>query len=459
MISISSKNFIWNYWATKFLLATILISSCSTPKEIGEDLFSVEVGINYTDTISIQSSTILLDSIYSDHSNALLLGSYYRPEIGTIEASFFSQLSNTDSLTADENSIYKGLKLGMIYSFNIGDASKEQSFTIHQLTDTLDIYQPYFSDQEVNYDPTPLATINFKPNVFKYRTSIGDTLIYDTLVLDMDEAFGRKLFDYYKTPNFAAGGKRFRQNFKGLYFKSNNTDKNASILSFNPGTTVFQLSYRKAPSDTVDKKITYYFALNDFFGKETQTRNTVFKVDRSDSYISNLTNLGLPVPATDTRNMSFISAAGKMAAVVDIPYLKQLAKDKNIAVNRAELMVPIVDDFDLNYMMATLNLARIGADNKIKRSNGFVQGIAEEGSSSTVASANYTANTKSFNFNVTTLVQNIISGKERDSKFLIIPPISTQVNGKVGIKAIQPTYAAINSAKIKLRIYYSYLPK
>jgi hypothetical protein len=460
MTSISSKNFIWNWWATKLVFALIFFTSCSTPKEIGSELFSVEVGVNYTDSITVESSTVLLDSIYGDHSNVLLLGSYSRPDIGTIESSFYSQLSNTDSINADANSIYKSFKMGLVYSFYIGDTSKTQSFTIHQLTDTLDIRKSYLTTEEVGYDPNPLASINFKPNVYKYRTAIGDTLIYDTLYVDLtNTAFGQKMFDYYKKTDVSAGGYRFRQDFKGLYFKTNNTDKASSIVSFNPGTSVFQLSYLKAPTDTTQKKITFYFALNDFFGNETQTRNAVVKLDRSQSYINNLVTKGSTLKSADTRHMTFVSSAAKLGTIINLPYLSELAKDKNIAINKAELIVPIVDGFDLNFMMSTMNLAKLNSDNTLKNVNGSIVAIPAEGSSSTIASSGYDVPTNSFSFNVTTLVQNIISQKEPETKFVILPTISTQLNGKNGLKLIQPTYAAINSTKIKLKVYYSYIPK
>lgn len=459
MTSISSKNFIWNWGKVSILFIFLVLSSCSDPKEIGSELFSVEVGVNYTDTITVKSSTVLLDSIYADHSNSLVLGSYFRNDVGEIKTSFFSQISNVDSLNADANSVYQSLKLKLVYSFYIGDTNKSQSFTIHQLKDTLKISDPYFTNQEVGYDPNPLASVSFQPSVYKYRSIVGDTVVFDTLLIELNEQFGRKLFDYYKTPTTAVGGLAFRRDFKGLYFRSTNNDKNAAVLSFNPGTSLIELSYLKSPSDTTVKKINYYFALNDFFGGETQTRNTVVEIDRSQSYLPNLTRQGQLIPSENTRNTTYVSAGFKLATLIDLPYLTSLTNDRNIAINKATLEVPIEEGFDLNYMMATLNLAKVNADNTLRKVNGSIVGIAEEGSTSSIASSGYDVPTNSFIFNVTSLVQNIISKKETQTKFMITPIISAQLDGKNGIKMIQPTYAPINAAKVKLKLYYSYVPK
>ena len=64
MTSISSKKPTWNWLAIKWLgIISLFLTSCDAPKEIGADLFSVEVGLNYTDTLTIKSATVLMDSI------------------------------------------------------------------------------------------------------------------------------------------------------------------------------------------------------------------------------------------------------------------------------------------------------------------------------------------------------------------------------------------------------------
>lgn len=66
MTSISSKKLTLKWPALKWLgIISLFLSSCDDPKEIGSDLFSVEVGLNYTDTLTVNSSTVLIDSVYT----------------------------------------------------------------------------------------------------------------------------------------------------------------------------------------------------------------------------------------------------------------------------------------------------------------------------------------------------------------------------------------------------------
>jgi len=56
MTSISSKKRTWKCPAIKWVgILSLFLASCDTPKEIGDDLFSVEVGLNYSDTLTIMS--------------------------------------------------------------------------------------------------------------------------------------------------------------------------------------------------------------------------------------------------------------------------------------------------------------------------------------------------------------------------------------------------------------------
>ena len=116
MTSISSKKLTLRWPALKWLgIISLFLSSCDDPKEIGSDLFSVEVGLNYTDTLTVNSSTVLIDSIYTGANNSLLLGSYFHPELGYVTSDVFAQIANADTLNSKENSILDSLKISLLY--------------------------------------------------------------------------------------------------------------------------------------------------------------------------------------------------------------------------------------------------------------------------------------------------------------------------------------------------------
>ena len=159
MISNFSKKCTWNWLAINCIcVLTLLVSSCDTAKEIGSDLFSVEVGLNYTDTLTIKSSTIQLDSTYTSGPSAFLFGSLKDPNIGQVSSNFYTQMSNVDTLKAKDNSVLGSAKLYLVYSSFRGDTTKLQTMKIYKLTDTLSRLVPYFSNTVKGYESKPIKT-------------------------------------------------------------------------------------------------------------------------------------------------------------------------------------------------------------------------------------------------------------------------------------------------------------
>src|SRR5688572_8225489 len=78
------------------LVVTMIFSACSEPDAIGIDVQPKgdQPGVFYTDTISIEASTIREDTLRSDEGVAAfnLVGSYTDPVFGLSNASFYSQI-------------------------------------------------------------------------------------------------------------------------------------------------------------------------------------------------------------------------------------------------------------------------------------------------------------------------------------------------------------------------------
>ncbi|MEY2895054.1 MAG: hypothetical protein RIS42_773, partial [Bacteroidota bacterium] len=146
MTSISSKKRTLNWPAIKWLgIVSLFLASCDAPKEIGADLFSVEVGLNYTDSLRVTSSTVLMDSIQTGANNTFLLGSFAHPVLGTFESSVFTQVANADSLFAKDVSILDSLKMHLVYKNFQGDTNQLQTLQIYKLKDSLSLSTDYFT--------------------------------------------------------------------------------------------------------------------------------------------------------------------------------------------------------------------------------------------------------------------------------------------------------------------------
>lgn len=456
MISISSKNCIWNWPAIKWVgILSLFLTSCDLPKEIGSDLFSVEVGLNYTDSLSIHSSTVLIDSIYTNQTGAFLVGSHQDPILGTIAASAFTQIANVDTLKSTEASILDSLKMSLIYQSFVGDTTQKQTISIYRLKDSVSRAVDYFNTSTLAYDPTPIGTHSFFPRPIKAKTANGDSLKYDTLSFKMNASFAKELLGKYTDKSVAAGGAAFRDYFKGMHIKSTSAGK-AAILGFTPTYSMMTLHYHN-PNDTVKYAVNYYFSLSTALVAEIHGRFNQLNISRSGA-LANLKKPGDLVPASQSNMVTYVQSGTGLATKLEIPYLLNLKGNKNVAINKAELVIPAADSYELSRTLGTLSLVETDASNRtLKNSYGLRYLLTEGGTGA--QSASFNTASQSYSFNITTAIQNIIANNKKNFAILVTSPLTSNSGGYSRIIGDNIRYVPLNANKIKLKVYYTYIAK
>lgn len=458
MISNFSKKCTWNWLAINCIcVLTLLVSSCDTAKEIGSDLFSVEVGLNYTDTLTIKSSTIQLDSTYTSGPSAFLFGSLKDPNIGQVSSNFYTQMSNVDTLKAKDNSVLGSAKLYLVYSSFRGDTTKLQTMKIYKLTDTLSRLVPYFSNTVKGYESKPIKTFSFYPRPIKRYIADGDTVSMDTLIVDLSKELGKELMGYSSSAETNSGGSSFRKVFKGLYFE-NASAADGAVVSFSSNYSRLDLRYT-TPGDTNKYFVPFHFALSTYSQTEVLAKYNYFMFNRNGSLISNLKSPGQSVASTLTNNKSFVQKGLGLATKLTIPYLAKLKNNKYIAVNKAELIVEPSSDVPADLRLDKLSLVRgnSGSNRPLRSAYGLSYFLSEGASGFNTAT--YNSSTKTYTFNITSLVQNIISGRELTDEILITPEISAISSSETGFVGDQINYVALNAFKTKIKLYYSFINK
>lgn len=459
MISNFSKKCTWNWLAINCIgLLVFLMSSCDTAKEIGSDLFSVEVGLNYTDTLTVQSSTISLDSTYTSGAAVFLFGSLTDPNIGRISSNFYTQISNVDTLRAKDNATLGAAKLYLVYSSFRGDTTKLQTMKIYKLTDTLSRLVPYFATTVKAIEAKPIKTFSFYPRPIKRYIADGDTISMDTLVVDLTSEIGKELMSYSLDANTRGGGPGFRKVFKGLYFE-NSSSPNGAIVSFNSNSSRLDLTYTN-PGDTTKYKVPFYFALSTFNQSEVLAKYNAFTANRDGSLLAGLKSHGQAVPAAQTQNKTFVQKGTGLATKIKIPYLNKLKENKFIVINKAELIVEASSDVPSDLLLTKLSLVRgHPGKNRPLRFTGYgLSYFTSEGGTS-YNTASYNSATKSFTFNITSNVQNMISGREVTDEILITPEVLAISSAETGFVGDQINYVALNAFKTKVKLYYSFVNK
>jgi Domain of unknown function (DUF4270) len=457
MTSISSKKRTLNWPAIKWLgIVSLFLASCDAPKEIGADLFSVEVGLNYTDSLRVTSSTVLMDSIQTGANNTFLLGSISHPVLGTFESSVFTQVANADSLLAKDVSILDSLKMHLVYKNYQGDTNQLQTLQIYKLKDSLSLSTDYFTNtNNITAQPAVVGSYTFRPHPIRSKASNGDSLKLDTLHFHMSKSLGNELIAKYSDKTLAGGGPAFRVSFPGLMMKSSTTAKSA-LIGFTPAYSRMTLHWHN-PNDTTKYELNYYFSLSSAMMTEVHARFNQFKINRT-GVLANLTKSGQSVPAALTNQITYVQSGSGLVTKLDFPTLMKLKGDRNIAINKAELVLEAQDGLDYNQSLGQLTLLQVDANNRpIRNSYGLGYVLSEGGSG--IQTGNYNATLNSYTFNITTELQSILNGRKANLGFLVTPTLTASSTGYTKMKSESAHFVGLNALKTKLRIYYSYIAK
>ena len=456
MTSISSKKHTWKCPAIKWVgILSLFLASCDTPKEIGDDLFSVEVGLNYTDTVSVKSSTVLIDSIYTGSPSVLLAGSFSHPVLGISESSFFSQVANIDTLFAKPTSVYDSLNVRLVYAGYQGDTTKAQTISVYRLLDSLSLKTNYFANSTIRSEASILGRHTFNPRPIRTKAMNGDSAQFDTLRFRMSDAFGRELLSKYTDANVAAGGKAFRNYFPGMLFKSTSPSAGA-ILNFNPGFSRMTLYYHN-PDDTKKYQIDYYFSLSNAYTPELLARFNQIKSTKSGP-LAALQKPGDIVSSTATSGLTYVQAGTGVSTKIEFPHLLNLKGNRNVAVNKAELVLTAADNLDLINTVGQLSIVETNATNRTLRNSYGLKYLLSEGGSG-VNTATIDQISRTYTFNVTTAIQSLLVGKQANSGWLITPALSINSAGNSGINNESARFVPLQALKARLKIYYSYIAK
>ena len=435
------------------LLGAILIA-CEAPKEIGLPP-EINAAIVYTDTITVKTSTVLLDSVRTSGALRLLAGNYQDPLFGRISARTFFDIGGPLSFEGKTYE-YDSVAITMSYGYFYGDTLQPFEFGLHQLTDSLQANKTYYNISSTNFQAAPLATSRFTPSPFSTNS----------VRIRLPNTYGKAIFDA------AAKGELvnavdFRNKFKGFAIVPKAT--NAAVIGFVPASIVLQL-YIHETGATI--------ALASAFSLLSSRRFNQVLANRQASPISALRPLQ-PVAAAQTGGVNYVQDALGVVTKIEFPTLARLLANtdkKRIAINRAELT--IVPNLPVNggqFLQIPTALAMIETDesNRILRTKNDVELFLPD-DSQTYSSfvypqvVPYDTKFRHYNFILTTYLQAISTGFKK-SKGLLLTPINylqwvALINSNTGIPARLTPYlgSEVNRLTItptrenlKLQLFYT----
>ncbi|MFA9370339.1 MAG: DUF4270 family protein [Labilibaculum antarcticum] len=444
------------------ILLSVLIIGCNSEDfeihELGGNLIESSTVINMVDTFTIQSSSVITDSIQTSSLGSVSVGRYVDDYLGSMKATSYSKvdLGSVFSLDITDKAQFDSIIL-VAYSTGVfwGDTTQTQTINVHRVTDHIEITSDtlaYFNIYSLNIDPEVLGTKTFTARP-KRKDELGASIYHDFRIKLNDE-FGQELLDSALNNNgYLSNAVKWEERLEGIALVPGEND-NASVLNFQTDSMNIRLYYRTVGNSSGGAIETH----RDFSISKTLSF-TNYEADRTNTNqlgtsLSGLVESEIDIPSEQTNNLSFIQGGTGVYTKLKIPYLELLGQQgEAVSLLSAELLLYPLEGTDQKELFPLYGLNfEIYETDKLNR---LVSPIYN--SSSQVTSIYYVnyenPEDTPLYFDLTSYVGNVLANGMEDDEGLVIKLTSQFNNGFVNRMVINND--PNSRFKIKLRTTYA----
>jgi hypothetical protein len=351
-----------NYIFPIFIISILGVFACNKANKVGQELKPQDIGVIFTDTVTVKTSTVLLDSVETANTSMLLMGGYNDAIFGKFTSStYFGLQPAAGEINFGSNPIFLDASLELVYSYSYGDKSQPITLDLRRLSQSIDSSKKYL---QFDTHPFPYTTIG--QTTFK----LSDRSQNDTIKIATTNSFRDEFVDFIKNKTLISQAEV--TNFiKGLAIvPSVNSKFIVGVSTLNPLTVRLVLKYKN--DATVSGSFSFFIRtpssaliVNNRYG--SVNFNSI-QSDRIASTLSVLNSSSKIIPSENIANQAFIQESVGITTLVEFPYLKDFANISNIAINKADLIirpvgVTVTDNFPL---LSQLEFVLIG-NNKLRQ--------------------------------------------------------------------------------------------
>jgi hypothetical protein len=372
------------------------------------------------------------------------------------------------------------------YNYYQGDTLQNQNFIVSQLVDdaSLDATATYYN----RTTPTPMlkSTVlgqvqNVKVRPVKNNYLISGAEKFDTLRIPIVEPifvnFIKSQRDLTIKDNVLIGT-GFKNKIRGFALTSEG-NKSAAIVGFAADRTILRIYYSykysytlrnvantadsiRVTVDTTKSNNLYVGLYTRSTGVSNNARFNKITTNRIGGIFAKLSKTTDALPFSQSNNLVALQSSAGLAVKLNFPSLLKLKERKDIAINKAEL---VLEPNASNYSVPSdLVLLESTPTNRPVRNtingDGSLLFVVGEGST-----ASYVSKSNSYTFNITTSLQNILSGRNKTNGWLLSANTfanSSASRGPISGRSIvssEVDRAIFENKKIKMKLYYTYVNK
>ncbi len=422
------------------LLSAVVLYSCEKPEDIGQNVVALpgeELNVHFTDTVTIQTHSYIIDSVPTTGTKSQVLGSINDPYFGSSVASLYTQLrlANND-LDFGTNPVCDSIILGIDYVGFYGDTNAVQRLKVYRLDEDMYFDTSYYSNYTVAYQATPLFDDDIVFNLTDSVFILGGKA-KPHLRIPLNKSFGDEIVSLSGQSELS-NNEEFLKYLKGLYIT---TDKilnggGFAYVDLLSNYSRLTLYYHNDDEDSlyehflINQNCAYFNNFNHF---DYQDANQDF----INQVINNDTTLGM--------TELYLQSMAGVRTYLDFPFIDNLKKENQLAIHKAELIVQVSDKSDTLSYPAPYKISVVGIDSKGNNIflTDYLEGAGFYGGA-------YKESGNQYVFNIThTIQQLLLESKEIYGLRLIIAGESVIANRLI-LNGNKTT-----SDNTKLRLYYT----
>jgi hypothetical protein len=319
----------------------LLFTSCNNdnPFTIGEDFIESETNLSVIDTLSVEMSTVIQDSIPTSGTGNMLLGNFHDTLFGDASCSAYFQLGVPEYVNLGDDDIYDSISLIICYSgYYYGDTNSMMQINIHRVTQDIETNENgyLYNTSTFAHDPDVLGSVRFYPS----------PSARDTIEIKLSNDLGLDLFNkFVQGADEVQSDDYFTDYFKGIALLPNGSSDKA-IIGFKDSTGYLKMRLYTHRIQQTEVETPYDFPI---INTEKQFNHIDF--DFTGTLLHYTQDEGISIPSSAVGNQAFVQGYKKIMTKLRFPGLSNIVMNPKGIIMKAELVFQPVktsyDDFSL----------------------------------------------------------------------------------------------------------------
>jgi hypothetical protein len=450
-----------NYFLTKLpaslligILLIITLFSCKKdPYEIGIDLLppSDTLNVRTTDTCTVEVFSVRQDSIRTDKTPSLVLGSMMDPVFGNTTSSFYTQVFlESEGVDFGKHPVLDSIVLMLFYNGYYGDTLTRQNVKVYEISQDFVYDSAHFSNQQLGTYPTLLADQDFVPNISDSVPVFGKN-IPPHLRINLNKLtnyLGNKIL--YAPASALTTNNDFIKFLKGFYVTATPVYNKGALLNFSISDGLSRLVvYFHDGDDPKNDSLGYNMILSEGCARFTHIDHNNY-LDASQDLKRQILNHD----SAQGANQVFLQGMSGVKVKLKFPFMKEFSQGKTIAINDAILELKNMETDTIYPPPSLLTLVR-------QDSIGRIGYVIDENEGPAYFGGSYNTTTRSYFFRLTQHMQNILMNaysSHFDLYILVNDPVQSLITpNRIILNGTSPLIPGGLSNRLKLKMTYTVL--